>query len=475
LQAGKMSAATPSWVSTLKKFNGRHRGSATCVPNTEQEVLKHMRKLYKEDTKASREPHTDASRAAAAAAQASYAVIPRFFVPKRKHESKFRATIHKEGKALYLQKKAEQLLDEKELNSLWELMADYGDLSGMSAKINYDHFCQIENAATERCKAYLTTATFLKLPRDEFGRISATALFTYISKTVNARRIRIALTCYDEIGDGFLREQDLENFVFEQIPQLPRLGTLESDFYPYYVFTAVRKFVFFLDPNKTGKIRIRDIINSPIMEEFNRLRANPRDVAPDPSSTKAQWFSADSALEIYSMYLNLDQDKNGMLNKEEFKRYNDNSLTQVVVDRLFQEYRLYQSEKTGDLEMDYKTFLDFVLAMRHKNTRQGIEYFWRILDMEGQGYLTTFHLNYFFRAVTEKMVSLGHEPCDVADVVNEIFDMVSPAHPHNITPQDLIRSKCASTVISILTDVTGFWKYDNRAHLPSDDIDQDMQ
>jgi len=43
--------------------------------------------------------------------------------------------------------------------------------------------------------------------------------------------------------------------------------------------------------------------------------------------------------------------------------------------------------------------------------------------------------------------------------------MVSPATPGRITLNDLISSKCGHTVISILIDVNGFWKYDNRENL----------
>ena len=41
------------------------------------------------------------------------------------------------------------------------------------------------------------------------------------------------------------------------------------------------------------------------------------------------------------------------------------------MDRVFQEYRMYESPETGEWEMDYKTFLDFVLASRNKHTRWG--------------------------------------------------------------------------------------------------------
>ncbi len=49
--------------------------------------------------------------------------------------------------------------------------------------------------------------------------------------------------------------------------------------------------------------------------------------------------------------------------------------------------------------MDYKTFLDFVLAMENKKSHQAIQYFWRILDVRRKGGLDTFTINMFFRSV----------------------------------------------------------------------------
>jgi len=43
-------------------------------------------------------------------------------------------------------------------------------------------------------------------------------------------------------------------------------------------------------------------------------------------------------------YLNLDEDHNGMLSKKEFKGYGGGTLTNVFVDRIFQEYRMYDRE-----------------------------------------------------------------------------------------------------------------------------------
>ena len=47
--------------------------------------------------------------------------------------------------------------------------------------------------------------------------------------------------------------------------------------------------------------------------------------------------------------------------------------------------------------MDYKLYLDFVLANMYKTTTEALSYFYRIFDLKRSGRLTVFELNYFFR------------------------------------------------------------------------------
>ena len=61
------------------------------------------------------------------------------------------------------------------------------------------------------------------------------------------------------------------------------------------------------------------------------------------------------------------------------------------------------------------------------------------------------------------------------DVRDEIFDMVKPAVEGRITLEDLKRCVCAHTVIEILCDHTGFWRYDNRESLPHDDAEEEEE
>mgnify|MGYP002715746922 CR=1 FL=1 len=49
--------------------------------------------------------------------------------------------------------------------------------------------------------------------------------------------------------------------------------------------------------------------------------------------------------------------------------------------------------------MDYKTYLDLVLALENRQEPQSLQYLFRILDINSKGYLDTFSFNYFFRYV----------------------------------------------------------------------------
>merc|ERR1711972_970192 len=106
-----------------------------------------------------------------------------------------------------------------------------------------------------------------------------------------------------------------------------------------------------------------------------------------------------SALKVYGAYLELDVDQNGMLSKNELSRFGSGMLTDVFIDRVFEEYQTYRDSETGEREMDYKTFLDFVLAMENKSTRQALQYFWKLIDIKHMGYIDGFTINYFFGAI----------------------------------------------------------------------------
>jgi serine/threonine-protein phosphatase 2A regulatory subunit B'' len=287
---------------------------------------------------------------------------------------------------------------------------------------------------------------------DPDGRISINQFLAYVTKKFWLHQTRIGLSLYDGAGLGYLKESDLENYIFELIPTLPQLEILERSFYSFYVCTAVRKFFFFLDPLRTGKVKITEILSSGFLDQLIELR----DEEISKEHLENNWFSAQSALRIYGQYLNLDEDHNGMLSKQELSQYGSGTLTDVFLDRLFQECVTYNNE------MDYKSYLDFVLALENRGEPQSLQYIFRILDIKQKGYLNAFDLNFFFRAIQKQLKKYGHDAVPFRDVQDEIFDMVKPIDPYKITLLDLINSSQGETVVNILIDLNSFWSHENR-------------
>ncbi|XP_055930528.1 serine/threonine-protein phosphatase 2A regulatory subunit B'' subunit gamma-like isoform X2 [Argiope bruennichi] len=368
-------------------------------------------------------------------------------------------------KPVFIERKNKELLDNEDLKELWMLLeqnlsAPYANEDHM---INYLDFKKVSNKSDEKFKSYFSAKIFAKLlQNDKHGRISIRHFFNYVMRKVWLHQTRIGLSFYDLAGQGYLREVELENYILELIPTLPQLDGLETSFHSFYVCTAVRKFFFFLDPLRTNKVKIQDILACSFLDDLLELRDEtlPKDVQ------EANWFSAPSALRVYGQYLNLDTDHNGMLSKEELSRYGTGTLTPTFIERVFQECLTY------DREMDYKTYLDFVLAMENRKEPQALQYFFRLLDIEQKNYLSVFDLNYFFRAIQEQMKAHGQEPVLFEDVKDEIFDMIKPTDPFKVTLSDLILCGQGDTVVSILIDLNGFWTYENREVLVADNNDE---
>ncbi|XP_054095845.1 serine/threonine-protein phosphatase 2A regulatory subunit B'' subunit gamma isoform X2 [Callithrix jacchus] len=323
-----------------------------------------------------------------------YKTIPRFYYRLPAEDEVLLQKLREESRAVFLQRKSRELLDNEELQNLWFLLDKHQTppMIGEEAMINYENFLKVGEKSGAKCKQFFTAKVFAKLLHtDSYGRISIMQFFNYV----------------------------------------------------------MRK----------GKIKIQDILACSFLDDLLELR----DEELSKESQETNWFSAPSALRVYGQYLNLDKDHNGMLSKEELSRYGTATMTNVFLDRVFQECLTY------DGEMDYKTYLDFVLALENRKEPAALQYIFKLLDIENKGYLNVFSLNYFFRAIQELMKIHGQDPVSFQDVKDEIFDMVKPKDPLKISLQDLINSNQGDTVTTILIDLNGFWTYENREALVAND------
>ena len=338
--------------------------------------------------------------------------------------------------------------------------------------ITTESFMSLRSSCPSKLSKYLSSEIFLLLRKENF-EVDREDLLRYIQRAIDVESAILHLISYsNEYSNGYVNEKELERYIFDSIPDLVSCKNLPEVFHPFYVFTSARRFFFFLDPRRSRKLHIETLAHSNIMEELlfiKRLSQYEKDLDESAltSHIGTNWFSGTNASAIYSTYIDLDKDRNGMLCQMELLGLNacgvpavPCQLTTAAINRIFDEYITYSPK-----EMDYKTFLDLVLALENKSNSQSLVYFWRVLDIEKSGRLSRSVIEYFYKDIYTCLRALGYETPTLEDIIIEINDIVSCDHPIGPCFEDLVRSNQGHTVITMLLDVHGFWAYDNRETL----------
>ncbi|XP_065196264.1 serine/threonine-protein phosphatase 2A regulatory subunit B'' subunit gamma-like isoform X3 [Sycon ciliatum] len=374
---------------------------------------------------------------AAAAAASTYQHIPRFYRKCPDENDAVRMRVREEARARHVQRLSKEMLTNSDLDVVWALLQrQYSSQENEEKMINFDDFVRVGQEAGEKFSSYFTSPmVYAKLyQQDPRGRLPISRLYAYIMRKVWLQQTRIGLSLYDSHGTGVLLEVDFENYILELIPTLPQLNGLEDSFYSFFVCSAVRKFFFFLDPLRTGKVKVQDIMSCKFLDELLQLR----DDKLTADQQRCNWFSAPHALRVYGQYLALDLDHNGMLSKQELMGYGTGTLSPVFVDRVFDECLTYE----GEMNL---------------------------------GYIDMFSVYYFFKDIQRMLEAHGQPMVQFEDVKDEIFDMVKPVDSLKITLEDLLRCGQGDTVISLLIDLKGFWLYENREQLAADPSQLDAE
>ncbi|GMP76670.1 hypothetical protein CsSME_00033251 [Camellia sinensis var. sinensis] len=283
----------------------------------------------------------------------------------------------------------------------------------------------------------------MKFEKDESGRIAILPFYLYVMHTVSLTQARIDMSELDEDSDGFLQPHEMEVYIRGLIPNLAQLRDMPAAFFQMYCRIAAHKFFFFCDPHRrvyfAEKGCIKKILLSNYLQELMELHQESEEEVTDIEQAE-NWFSLTSAQRICDMFLALDKDMNGTLSKQELREYVDGTLTDIFIERAFDEHVRHGKTGGGNArEMDFESFLDFVLALENKDTPEGLTYLFQCLDLRGRGYLTTTDIHTLFRDVHQKWIEGGNYELCIEDVRD--WDMVKPSDPLRITLADLLACK----------------------------------
>lgn len=432
------------------------------------------------------------ARAPAAGGDAAPGPVAAFW-RRRPREGTPQELVEREARLRYMQERCQEVLTDKELDTLHAVMRKHCVAAGEPGEpgpllMSYGGFCLSANHVVqevgERAAWQFTPSLFARFQQTDTGLIDFQNLIAVLVHRNRRLQNRILLGSYDRRGDGALERQDLEAFVDDMQAQgfLLAVRNVPPNFRPKWLRVCTQKFLFL--HGVKGQVKVKDLASSPALQELQALYADPYETGSIQANLlqlRKNWFSVYSAQRVHHLFADLDRDMDGALSPDEFQPFGGGGLTDVFVQRVFEVHALKRRSGLGrhggggggggGMGMD--AFVDFVVAWENKKLKPALRYFFDIFDLRGQGYLTHVEFHTFFREVSAKLSASGQEETKTEDVHNEVFDMVKPAVEGRITFADLWRSDCGATVVDILADVHGFWRYDNRESLMHDEEDED--
>jgi len=108
--------------------------------------------------------------------------------------------------------------------------------------------------------------------------------------------------------------------------------------------------------------------------------------------------------------------------------------------------------------MGYEDFIYFLLCDQARLTDRSLEYWFHLLDLDGDGVIRDQEMRYFYEEQAQRLECLNYETISFADVMCQMNDMISPQPLQRIIRLqaktqvcgDFLRHVCLSEQVSSL-------------------------
>ncbi|ODN03803.1 Serine/threonine-protein phosphatase 2A regulatory subunit B'' subunit gamma [Orchesella cincta] len=275
---------------------------------------------------------------------------------------------------------------------------------------------------------WFTPKLFMKFALNEVGgRVSIFTLMEYAVKKLEYYMLRIQLYQLDDTGKGYITKKGLMLYICRKLETENRYwNTNGKDEYPLKIFyfeSLASEIFFVLDPHRTNKIRIVELLDSRylpnILDQFPALSEN-------------------------------------LLGNGERRQLLDTFLYRLV--------QIYGDPEIDKGKISFETYMDITFAFENlKYSFSSICYFFRVLDVDNKGYLDQMDLQFHYRNVQDYMeqktgISIKeHEQQRFANfkgIQAQISDLLAGEGGLNhITPAKLFKVRNGHMLIEFLVDV----------------------
>ncbi|XP_055836329.1 serine/threonine protein phosphatase 2A regulatory subunit B''beta-like [Solanum dulcamara] len=313
----------------------------------------------------------------------------------------------------------------------------------------------------EICKlpSFFSAVLFKKIDVDSTGVITRDAFVDYwIHGNMLTKDIATQMyTILKQPDLKYLVQDDFKPILRELLATHPGLEFLQStpEFQERYAETVVYRIFYYMNRSGNGRLTLRELRRSDLITAMQHADEE------DDINKVLRYFSYEHFYVIYCKFWELDTDHDFLIDKENLIRYGNHALTYRIVDRIFSQVpRKFTSKVEG--KMGYEDFVYFILSEEDKSSEPSLEYWFKCIDMDGNGVITRNEMQFFYEEQLHRMECMAQEPVLFEDILCQIVDMISPENESYFTLRDLKGSRLSGSVFNVLFNLNKFMAFETR-------------
>ncbi|EYU33164.1 hypothetical protein ABFS83_06G150900 [Erythranthe nasuta] len=330
----------------------------------------------------------------------------------------------------------------------------YGHMDGLQMN-------EFKPVTKEICKlpSFFSTVLFKKIDTEGTGIVTRDAFVDYwINGNMLTKDIATQLyTILKQPDLKYLAQDDFKPVLRELLASHPGLEFLQStpEFQERYAETVIYRIFYYVNRSGNGRLTLRELKCS------NLIAAMQHADEEEDINKVLRYFSYEHFYVIYCKFWELDTDHDFLIDKENLIRYGNHALTYRIVDRIFSQVpRKFTSKVEG--KMGYEDFVNFILSEEDKSSEPSLEYWFKCIDLDGNGIVTRNEMQFFYEEQLHRMECMAQEPVLFEDILCQIVDMIHPEDQSYFTLRDLKGSKLSGSVFNILFNLNKFMAFETR-------------
>ncbi|XP_049560846.1 serine/threonine-protein phosphatase 2A regulatory subunit B'' subunit beta isoform X3 [Orcinus orca] len=276
-------------------------------------------------------------------------------------------------------------------------------------------------------------------------------------------------------GGSSLAQEDFIPFLQDVVNTHPGLAFLKeaSEFHSRYITTVIQRIFYTVNRSWSGRITCAELRRSTFLQPevpgSGFLGVSWQNVALLEDEVDinqlTEFFSYEHFYVIYCKFWELDTDHDLLIDAQDLARHNDHAISTKMIERIFSGAVTRGKKVQKEGKISYADFVWFLISEEDKKTPTSIEYWFRCMDLDGDGVLSMFELEYFYEEQCRRLDSMAIEALPFEDCLCQMLDLVKPQSEGRITLHDLKRCKLASVFFDTFFNIEKYLDHEQREQI----------